>query len=239
MPRKTQIKQVFETIKKKADAYKNKYTTVRPIVKDKLNFLEAKFSSPSEYFDSRLKQATSEFYDFNKILASKELPINPRDIKLDPKDPLFKEKSRFAANQIGNRLVGRVNPRQVGNIFEIKLTLILRNKKLSVPEKKKQLLDLIKEIESFQSKAQVDRKIKNLENAVSLNVDKVTKINDVIKTFLEANKVNPIENKQLQDFLESWKRNLRNSDALLREYKNRLNDIRTLKLKIRTAINQL
>ncbi|MFA5746234.1 MAG: hypothetical protein WCX82_00120 [archaeon] len=239
MQKKSPIKPVFETIKKKVDAYKNRNTTVRPAVVEKLNSLSKRFISPKAYFTSNIQRMASEFYDFNNALVSKELPLNPKDIKLDSKDPLYKEKSRFAAIQTANRLTSRITPRKVGNIFEIKLTLILRNKKLSSAEKQQQLNNLIKEIDSFQKISQVDKRIKSLESEISKNVDTVTNILKDINSFLESNSVNPVEKKELLNFLELWKRNLRNSDAILREYKVKRENLRALRAKINDSITKL
>lgn len=232
-------RKIISTVKRKINEFRTRETAIRPKTKQILSSLKEKYSSPKDYFDKTIRNITSEFYALNDVLRSKELPINPRDIKLDHKDPLYNEKTKKIAQQTAAILTNRINPRKIGNLIEIKLTLILRNKKLSAQEKKKQLNSLIQEVDSVYTRFEIGKKIKILETEVSKNVDKTTSILREIDGFLKENSVNPVEKKELLSYLESWKRNLRNADAILREYKSKLSDLELLRQKIKTEISRI
>lgn len=232
-------RKIISAVKKKINEFRTRETAIRPKTKQILSSLKEKYSSPKEYFDKRIQAITSEFFALNDVLRSKESPINPKDIKLDPKDPRYNQKSKQRAIQTILRLTNRVTPKKIGNIFEIKLVSILKNKKLSAQEKKKLLTSLIEEVDSIYTRFEIGNKIRILESEVSKNVERATNIFKEIDSFLKSNSVNPVEKKELLSFLESWKRNLRNTDAILREYKSKLSDLELLKQKIKTEISRI
>lgn len=228
-------KKVMQKVRPKIIEFKNRQTTIRPKAKQLFDSLVKKHSLPKEYFDKKVNRFASEFYALNDALKSKTSPVHPSEIKLTRGDPLYREKGELIATQLAEHMAG-ARPKNIGNAFEIRLKMILNSKNLSGPEKRKQLNLLITEIDSLSSGFEIGNKIKILESEVSTNVDRTTNIFKEIDSFLKSNSVNPVERKELLSFLESWKRNLRNTDAILREYKSKLSDIELLKQKIKIEI---
>lgn len=217
---------------------KIKKITFKPKQKHSFVILEKKYHSPKVYSNTSIKKFSTYFSELSNSLRIRELPINPNEIRLNIKDPLYSQKSKFVAQQNIRRITGEVNPRRLGNIYEIKLELILKNKKFTKIEKQQHLQKLIAEIESFKKTNKIELKIREMETEVSKNVDKVTNIFKEIEPTIKSTKLNSLEKKETKLFLEQWKKNLRNVDALLREYKQKINNLDLIVKKINIELTK-
>lgn len=205
---------------------------------------EKKHGSPVEYSTVTIKKMSADFSEFkskhNNFFKIKELPIDPRTIILDPKDPLYLKKREYVAKRYVEKLTKPDISRKIGNVFEVKLITILKNKKLSVPEKRRQLILLIKELNAYEKNTNLDNKITELYNERKELVKNLQNIFSDMTTYSpESNSVYVVREKEIVSFFQNWRSNLYEVNSILNQYKEIRADLYFLRKKIKITANNL
>lgn len=237
---------------KKNKRIKPKSPKLKPqeIRKHLVGGLKKTHKSPIDYKSNQLRQMANEFYQFNNRhnyqfnnrhnahLRVRQLPIDPSRIKLDPRDPLSSQKKKYIVNRGIAKFTnarGYLKPKIIGNVYEVKLAMILKNNKLSAYEKQQHMNRLLQEVNTYEKQTNITNKMHEIYNERKRLEEKLLNVFKDINTLSGDGKYSDIiseDRSEFVSFYQSWRNNLHQVNAIHNQYADIKSEINDIKKKI-------